>query len=157
MELQCSITIHSSTLEDDEGNEFKEEYVVRQLSECTGSLESLETALETKANNAISLNDPKGLKANDMETGWSGNQSHEKAGSKSVAAAGTFATWRSVLRESENSGLDMQDVVSAHLEFRGVSQFFKKGITFSHRSPSCPEKKLSRETLTSTSQLGVRS
>jgi hypothetical protein len=52
----------ADTVMNDEGKDFKDEYVIRQLAECTGRLESLETVLKTKSNNEISMDDPTALK-----------------------------------------------------------------------------------------------
>ncbi|OGM49748.1 hypothetical protein ABOM_001776, partial [Aspergillus bombycis] len=54
--------IEHDTINDGQGKEFKEEFVIRQLAECTGSLESLEAALKTNNDNTISISDPKALK-----------------------------------------------------------------------------------------------
>ncbi|KAJ5081532.1 hypothetical protein NUU61_009796 [Penicillium alfredii] len=59
---------------------------------------------------------------NALRDSWTGGRSRE---SSSIAAIGPFTTWRLVVRESENPGLDMSKVTSAHLEFRGANRSFK--------------------------------
>ncbi|KNG85207.1 hypothetical protein ANOM_008083 [Aspergillus nomiae NRRL 13137] len=60
---------------------------------------------------------------NALRGSWTGGLKREEAGS--IAAVGPFATWRLVVRESENPELDMSKVASAHVEFRGANRSFK--------------------------------
>ncbi|CAI7609434.1 unnamed protein product [Penicillium glandicola] len=62
--------------------------------------------------------------SNVVQDQWTGNRSRDKTGISCVAAVGQFATWLLEVRESDNPGLDMQDVVSAHLEFSGANRSF---------------------------------
>ncbi|KAE8423794.1 hypothetical protein BDV36DRAFT_289892 [Aspergillus pseudocaelatus] len=59
---------------------------------------------------------------NALRDSWTGGWARA---ANSIAAVGPFTTWRLVVRESENLGLDMSEVATAHVEFRGANRSFK--------------------------------
>ncbi|KAL4779971.1 hypothetical protein BJX76DRAFT_361304 [Aspergillus varians] len=72
--------------------------------------------------------DAKLNRANAIQDQWTGNQSRKDTSMNCVAAVGPFATWRLELRESDNAGLDMEKVTSAHIEFRGANRSFTYSV-----------------------------
>ncbi|KAE8155237.1 hypothetical protein BDV25DRAFT_167697 [Aspergillus avenaceus] len=61
-------------------------------------------------------------RANALQGAWTGDRERKDS---TIAAIGPFATWNLVVRESENPGLNMANVKSAHIEFCGANRSFK--------------------------------
>lgn len=57
-----------------------------------------------------------------IETNWSGGDT--KPTESTIAAIGPFTTWNFVIRESENPGLQMDEISEAWVEFWGANRPF---------------------------------
>ena len=61
-ETYQKLTTESTTANNLKGDAVQKEYIIDQLAQCAGTLNSLERALSTKKNNQISIDDPGALK-----------------------------------------------------------------------------------------------